>query len=147
VLEDVRFTGVRRDVPDLLAASDLYVNSSLYEGMSNTILEAMAMRKPVIATAVGGNVDLVRDGETGFLVPAGDWEAMGERMAALLADPGRRSAIGAAGRAYVESSHAMAGMVEAYASLYAGTVERSRARRGRGRERPRDARRPRAAVL
>jgi sugar transferase (PEP-CTERM/EpsH1 system associated) len=128
---DVRFTGVRRDIPDLLAASDLYVNSSLYEGMSNTILEAMATRKPVVATAVGGNVDLVREGVTGRLVPASNWKRMGDRIAELLADRERRTAMGAAARLHVEMRHGMASMVDAYASLYSDCFERSRAGRKR----------------
>jgi len=134
----VRFTGVRRDVPALLAASDLYVNSSLYEGMSNTILEAMAAGKPVLATAVGGNVDLVRDGATGFLVPAQDAEAMGERMAALLADPALRCRVGEAGRAYVETNHGMQRMVDTYAELYqtAFHARAGRAARASRRTRP-----------
>jgi glycosyltransferase involved in cell wall biosynthesis len=126
VRNDIRFTGVRRDIPELLAMSDIYVNSSTYEGMSNTILEAMAARRPVIATAVGGNVDLVREGVTGLLVPAGKWKRMGDRMAELLADPKRRDAMGAAGRLHVETHHEMASMVEAYASLYARCFERRR---------------------
>src|SRR5258705_3334148 len=128
VRDDVRFTGVRRDIPELLAASDLYVNSSLYEGMSNTILEAMATRKPVVATAVGGNADLVREGVTGLLVPAGSWKRMGDRIAELLADRERRSAMGAAARLQVETRHDMASMVDAYASLYAQCFERRRSR-------------------
>src|SRR6185295_9241732 len=67
----VRFAGVRHDIPRLLRICDVYVNSSRFEGMSNTILEAMAAGRPVVATAVGGNPELVEDGVTGFLVPPG----------------------------------------------------------------------------
>jgi sugar transferase (PEP-CTERM/EpsH1 system associated) len=114
----VRFAGVRRDVPRLLLASDVYVNSSLYEGMSNTILEAMAARRPAVATAVGGTVELVRDTETGFLVTARDEDAMGERITRLLADPSLRRSVGEAGRRYVEAHHGMQRMVDRYAELY-----------------------------
>ena len=129
VRNDIRFTGVRRDIPELHAASDVYVNSSTYEGMSNTILEAMATRRPVVATAVGGNVDLVREGVTGFLVPPGDWKQMGDRIAELLLDPARRSAMGDAARREVETRHEMASMVAAYASLYVECFERHHGRR------------------
>ena len=128
----VRFAGVRRDVPRLLLASDVYVNSSLYEGMSNTILEAMAARRPVVATAVGGTVDLVLEGETGFLVPARGDEAMGDRIAGLLADPSLRRSVGDAGRAYVEAHHGMQRMVDTYAELYtAAFAPRAAAREAR----------------
>ncbi len=124
VLDAIRFTGVRRDVPRLLQAGDVYVNSSLYEGMSNTILEAMAARRPVVATAVGGTVDLIRDGKTGFLVPARDADSLAKRIVALLADPALRRSLGEAGRAYVETDHGMQRMVDAYAALYAETFGR-----------------------
>jgi glycosyltransferase involved in cell wall biosynthesis len=132
VHDAVRFAGVRRDVPRLLLASDVYVNSSTYEGMSNTILEAMAARQPVVATAVGGTVDLVREGENGFLVPARDDEAMGKRIARLLADSSLRRSVGEAGRRYVETQHGMQRMVDTYAELYTTAfAPRSAAREAR----------------
>src|SRR6185503_14177555 len=76
VASSVLFPGVRQDIARLLTLSDVYVNSSLFEGMSNTILEAMAASRPVVATRVGGNPELVRDGMTGYLVPPGDETAL-----------------------------------------------------------------------
>lgn len=114
----VRFAGVRTDIPRLLRTCDVYVNSSRYEGMSNTILEAMAAGRPVVATAVGGNPDLVGDGVTGYLVPSGDPEAMAGRVLDLLRDASLRERLGAAGRARMEAVHSMPGMVRAYAALY-----------------------------
>jgi len=116
--EAVRFAGVRTDIPRLLRTCDVYVNSSRYEGMSNTILEAMASARPVVATAVGGSPDLVGDGVTGFLVPAGEPEPMARRILELLNDGALRERMGTAGRARMEAVHSMPGMVRAYAALY-----------------------------
>jgi glycosyltransferase involved in cell wall biosynthesis len=71
----VRFLGIRRDVPDALAASDVFVLASNYEGHPLSVMEAMAAGLPVVATAVGGIPELVKQGESGLLVPAGDGEA------------------------------------------------------------------------
>ena len=120
----VLFTGIRRDVPEVLAAADVYVNSSRFEGMSNTILEAMAMEKPVVATPVGGNAELVRDGVTGCLVPAEDPVALAAAVEGLLADPVRRARLGAAGRAHVERRHSMEAMVARYVDVYERAFDR-----------------------
>ena len=128
----VRFAGVRRDVPRLLLASDVYVNSSLYEGMSNTILEAMAARRPVVATAVGGTVDLVREGETGFLVPARDDEAMGSGSRAS-SPTFARPISGGGGRAYSRRAR-HAGCrhdAELYTTAFAPRAAAREARRAR----------------
>lgn len=118
VADALRFPGVRSDVPRLLEICDVYVNSSRFEGMSNTILEAMAAGRPVVATDVGGNPELVTEGVTGFLVPAGEAEPMAARIGALLADAPLRRLMGAAGRSRIEAAHSMAGMVRAYSELY-----------------------------
>jgi len=118
IADAVRFPGVRRDIPGLLELSDVYVNSSRYEGMSNTILEAMAAARPVVATAVGGTPDLVEDGVNGFLVPAGDDQPMASRVVQLLGDASLRKRMGAGGRAKIEANHSMTGMVRAYSDLY-----------------------------
>jgi sugar transferase (PEP-CTERM/EpsH1 system associated) len=118
VEDSVRFAGVRTDVPRLLRAADVYVNSSRYEGMSNTILEAMAAGAPGVATGVGGNPDLVQDGVTGFLVPSGDPEAMARRILELFRDGALRARMGAAGRARMEAVHSMPAMIRAYGDLY-----------------------------
>lgn len=124
--DDVRFPGVRTDVPRVLQLCDVYVNSSRYEGMSNTILEAMAAGKSVVATAVGGNPDLVSDGETGFLVPAGDPEAMAARILELVRDAALRRRMGSAGRERMEAMHSMPAMVRAYGDLYEELAGRAR---------------------
>lgn len=114
----VRLTDTRQDVADLLAMCRVYVNSSSFEGMSNTILEAMASGKPVVATAVGGNPELVQDGVTGYLVPTGDPHAMARRILTLLDDPAQAAALGRSARQAVEHRHSMAGMIAAYRALY-----------------------------
>ena len=110
--------GLRLDTPDLLAITDVYVNSSLYEGMSNTLLEAMACRRPIVATAVGGTPDLVTEGENGYLVPAKDPEAIADRALRLLGDPESSKAMGLRGRDRVERRHSFAGMIELNGGLY-----------------------------
>jgi sugar transferase (PEP-CTERM/EpsH1 system associated) len=118
VADAVRFAGVRQDIPKLLQLCDVYVNSSLFEGMSNTILESMAAGRPVVATAVGGNPEIVQDGVTGYLVPPGQEEPMAALMGRLLSDPSLRGRMGAAGRARIEAEHSMTGMIRAYSDLY-----------------------------
>jgi len=81
----------------LLAAADISVLPSLSEGLSNTLLESMAVGIPVVATAVGGNPEVVVDGETGFLVPASDPRAMADALLRLLRDPELREAMGRRG--------------------------------------------------
>jgi sugar transferase (PEP-CTERM/EpsH1 system associated) len=136
VRDAVFFPGVRQDISRLLALSDVYVNSSVFEGMSNTILEAMAASRPVVATDVGGNPELVRDGVSGYLVPPQDEAGLAGRLVELLADSALAKAQGAAGRALVESEHAMAPMVTAYEDCYEDLVGRRRLRRAlRARER------------
>jgi sugar transferase (PEP-CTERM/EpsH1 system associated) len=110
--------GERADVPDVMRALDCFVLPSLAEGISNTILEAMASGLPVVATAVGGNAELVDDGRTGRVVPNNDTEAMAAALLALWRDQGRTAAMGAAGRAEVEKRFSLQAMVAAYQNLY-----------------------------
>ncbi|HKQ19729.1 MAG TPA: glycosyltransferase, partial [Candidatus Eisenbacteria bacterium] len=122
----VRHLGLRLDTPELLAMADVYVNSSLYEGMSNTLLEAMASRLPVVATAVGGTPDLVREGENGLLVPPRDPEAIAARVTGLFEDEEKARALGANGRARIEQRHSFARMVSLNAGLYESINDRKR---------------------
>src|SRR5439155_1433457 len=82
----------------LLAMLDIFVLPSHAEGMSNALLEAMALGRPAVATAVGGNPDVVRDGVTGRLVPPGQPPALAAALAELLAEPARAVTLGAAAR-------------------------------------------------
>lgn len=110
--------GERHDIPDLLRGLDTFVLPSIAEGISNTILEAMASGLPVIATAVGGNPELVREGVTGTLVPSGDIDAMANAIIIQAENSEQSRAAGRAGRAEVESRFSMAAMVDAYSKLY-----------------------------
>lgn len=114
----VRFLGHRVDVPDLLAASDIFVLPSITEGMPLAVLEAMAQRLPVIATPVGGVPELLESGREGFLVPVEDVAALADRMAELIEDPARREHMGRAGFRRVEQHYSWAQMCSAYEQLY-----------------------------
>ncbi|MEO7762129.1 MAG: TIGR03088 family PEP-CTERM/XrtA system glycosyltransferase [Casimicrobiaceae bacterium] len=110
--------GERDDVPRIMRGLDLFVLPSLAEGISNTILEAMATGLPVVATAVGGNPELLDDARTGTLVPRADPEAMAQAMLRYATDPLERRRQGLAARARVESEFSMNSMVNAYLGLY-----------------------------
>ena len=120
--DSVTLLGDRDDIPDQLKTFDLFVLPSLTEGISNTILEAMATGLPVIATNVGGNPELVCDGQTGSLVPPADPEAMAQAIIRYLDQPEMRIAHGLAGRKRAVESFSMASMVEAYEELYLETA-------------------------
>jgi glycosyltransferase involved in cell wall biosynthesis len=92
----VRFPGRVDDVPALLAAAHLAVHPTFSEGLSNTVLEAMAEGLPVVTTAVGGMPEIIRDGQSGLLVPAGDTEALARGIGRLLNDPELRGSLGSA---------------------------------------------------
>jgi glycosyltransferase involved in cell wall biosynthesis len=120
----VHLTGQRNDVRELMPAFDLYVNSSISEGISLTLLEAMAAERAIVATAVGGTPEVVCDGATGVLVPPGDAGALGAAMAALLKEPMRAAALGEAGRRRVLQHFTLDRMVEAYAAVYSAALRR-----------------------
>lgn len=110
--------GERSDVPDVMRALDAFVLPSLAEGISNTILEAMASGLPVVATDVGGNGDLIVAGATGSLVPVGDVQAMSDAIRNLAEQPQHASLQGLAGRRRVEQHFSLSAMVGHYQSLY-----------------------------
>ncbi len=118
VSDSILFLGGRTDVPKLLAAIDVYVNSSIYEGMSNTILEAMGAGKPVVATRVGGTPKIVEDGTSGILVPPKDELALSEAILALFQERETAIRMGEAGRKRIERFHSLEYMVQANQSLY-----------------------------
>jgi len=112
------FAGNRSDVPALLRALDVFALPSLNEGVSNTILEAMASGVPVVASAVGGNVELVDGEATGLLVPAGDSDALAGALLRYLRDTPLRLAHGRQARAVVTERFSLHAMVAGYADVY-----------------------------
>lgn len=114
----VIFTGERSDVPELLAAADIFVLPSVSEGLPISILEAMTAGKPVVATSVGGIPELIVDGETGLLTPARDAGSLAEALIRLAGDPELRARMGAAGKARAQIEFSPGRMVERTAALY-----------------------------
>jgi glycosyltransferase involved in cell wall biosynthesis len=118
----VTFTGVRDDVAEVLAALDVFVLPSHTEGMSNALLEAMAMARPLVATAVGGNLDVVRDGSDGVLVPPRDPAALAGALERLLDAPEEARLLGCAARRRAQAEFGLERMVDRYQALYRGLV-------------------------
>jgi len=116
--ESVRFLGTRRDVPEILRRSDVYVSSSRTEGMSNALLEALASGLPLVATRVGGAEDTVDDRVNGVLVPEGDVAALASALAELLASPEKRRAMGEASRSLALARFALDTIVDRYTELF-----------------------------
>jgi len=116
--ERVRFLGVRADVADILRASDVFVLSSRWEGNPMSVMEAMAAGLPVVSTAVGGVPELVQEGATGLLVPSEDAGALAQAMQALVDDPVRRQAMGAAARQHAIARFDIRHTVRGYEQLY-----------------------------
>lgn len=126
VLQDVVWlAGDRDDVPGLLHAMDVFVLPSLGEGISNTVLEAMASGLPVIATAVGGNIELVEEGFNGSLVPVGDYQALSNALVSLLQNGENRERQGANARQRVCQHFDWARTVDAYLGVYDELLGRS----------------------
>jgi glycosyltransferase involved in cell wall biosynthesis len=123
ILKAVRFLGFRSDVAELLSCLDAFVLPSLYEGLPNVVLEAMACGKPVVATAVDGTPEAVKDGVTGLLVPPRDPGALAEAILRLARNPGLRRSMGAAARQKVLSEHRLEGQVEAFHALYSALLQ------------------------
>ncbi len=114
----VWFAGERADVPDILRGLDCFALPSLAEGISNTILEAMASALPVAATRVGGNVDLMVEDMTGRLVPRANAAALAEAILGYFADPATARRHGRSGRQHVERQFSLDRMVQRYERLY-----------------------------
>ena len=113
----VVFAGTRSDVAELLAGLDVFAQSSLTEGLSLTLLEASAAGLPIVATRVGGNAEVVADGETGLLVPPSDPRAFADALVAV-AERADRVTMGARGRARVALRFDAAEMARRYERLY-----------------------------
>lgn len=116
--DTVVFTGIRDDVPVLLKIMDLYVQPSLYEGVSNTILEAMASGLPVVATNVGGNPEIVIDNATGLLIPPGNAEILKDTILSFYNDPEKIKKFGSAGLNRAQTEFSMERMIDSYEKFY-----------------------------
>ena len=114
----VWFTGDRNDVPTLMQLMDIFILPSLAEGISNTLLEAMASGLPVIATSVGGNVELIDEGVNGRLVPVNNVVAMADAVAELVDDPILRQSMGKKGLALVRTTFNWEKTVADYLAVY-----------------------------
>lgn len=112
--------GHREDIPETLAALDVVVSASTAaEGVPQALLQALAMRRPVVATRVGAVPEVIRHEETGLLVRPGDPAALADAVTSLLADPHRGATLGMAGRRLVEKEFTLESMLEQLEVVYA----------------------------
>jgi glycosyltransferase involved in cell wall biosynthesis len=125
----VAFLGEQREVGPYLAAFDVAALTSETEGCSNSVLEAMAVGKPVVATDVGGNRELIDNGETGFLVPFGDPKALSEAIIRLLRDPVLARMIGERAKERTIHRFSLENMVNQYESLYETALKQRRGKK------------------
>ncbi len=121
----VIMTGHREDIPEVLAALDVVVSASTTaEGVPQALLQALAMERPVVATGAGGVSEIIRDGETGLLIPPRDPQALAEAVMALLNEPSRASAMASAGRRLVEKDYPLEVMLQKLEALYRDLLKR-----------------------
>lgn len=114
----VQFLGNRSDIPEIMSSVDIAVLTSNSEGLSNSILEAMAAGRPVIATATGGNVDLIKHGINGLLIPVGGESELVDALRTLATDPELRSRMGAEGKKRIVGEFRLESVVGKYRDLY-----------------------------
>jgi len=115
---NVKFLGFRDDVPSLLQAMDVFVLPSLSEGLPLSVLEALALEKPIVATNVGGVPEIMEDGVTGYLVPPRNPDVLSEKIRLLLRHPDIASEMGRAGRKRVEEAFSLKQMIQEYQLVY-----------------------------
>lgn len=116
--ERVHLLGERRDIPALLAATDVYLNTSISEGLSNSIMEAMVAEVPVLAAAAGGTPELIQDGETGLLFPPGDLATAVMQLDRLTRDLDLRARLGQHARQRIETAFHHNTMISQFEGLY-----------------------------
>lgn len=122
----VHFMESHPRVAEIYSGIDLLVVSSLYEGCSNVVLEAMAMGKPVIATSVGGNPELVIQGRTGLLVPPRDAQLLAQRIKEMVLQPQKRLEMGRQARLMVEERFTLGRMVDQTEAVYRGLAKKKK---------------------
>ena len=118
------FLGHRDDVPARLAGADIFVLPSRSEAFPNAVLEAMAAGLPIVASGVGGILELIDDGKTGLLVPPGEPQPLAERICRLMADPASAAALGDAAREEARARYSFDRMVAAFESIYLNELAR-----------------------
>jgi glycosyltransferase involved in cell wall biosynthesis len=126
IADRITFLGWRDDAVELLGTMEVFCMSSRWEGCPMVLLEAMAMRCPVVATDIGGVREIVVSGETGWLVPPDDPAALADALVRLIASPAERQRMGQAGRRRVEQHFAADGMLDAYSRLYRELAQSAR---------------------
>ncbi len=129
----VQFLGMRKDVPELLAASDVFAFPSLYEGLPNAVLEAMAMSLPVVASTADGTVEVIESERDGLLVPTGDAAALEAALERVLGDAGLRGRLAQAGRQRVLADFTFEKMMHETEDLYYSLLGRKAPGRLTGR--------------
>ena len=118
--ERVHFVGYRHNIHELLSAMDLYVHPARFEGMPNAVVEAMAAARPIVATSVDGNRELVEDGNHGWLVPPDDHKALAKAIQEALSDPEEAQRRGAAARQRVATHFGVEAMILAWETILVG---------------------------
>ncbi|QEL15434.1 glycosyltransferase [Limnoglobus roseus] len=118
ITDRVVFLGIRRDVPEVLKAAEVFALTSVSEAASLTLLEAMATGLPVVVTAVGGNPEIVRHEREGLLVPRGDWKACGDALRRLFREPQLAKKFGDAARQRAHEKYRLEQTIDAYHRLY-----------------------------
>ncbi len=118
ISDRVTFTGLRHDIPDILAQSDIFVLSSLWEGLPVSAIEAMAAARAVVLTDVGGNHELVESGRYGLIVPSNDVPALAQSLLQLLRDEPARLSMGQAARTQVQQAFSMETFMRQYETVY-----------------------------
>jgi len=121
--QSIRIAGWRPEIPELLKTADVLVLPSLWEGMPNIVLEAMAAGLPVVVSRVEGTEELIRDHETGVLVPPGSVVDLEQQIEAVLNDPGLSSRLRTTAQLAVQERFTMGRMVSAYEQLYIHMIE------------------------
>ena len=125
IADRVQFTGAVEDVAEVLRAADVFVLPSVAEGMSNSLLEAMATGLPCIASAIGGNLDLLAEGKTGILVAPRDPSAWSAAIRQLLRDPSQARTLGTEAQRTVEQTFALPVIVDRYVTIYRSLIART----------------------
>ena len=117
ISDKVKFLGIRHDIPTLMSLADLFVFPSRFEGMPNAVFKAVSHSLPVIATAVQGVDEIVRDGENGLLVPVEDPVALSDAILRLLTNAEERRSLGGAARETIEKDYTVDRMCAEYQKL------------------------------